>query len=184
MPYVLEVTCSGTVAQGAVNVWHAQVPNSNLATEVSAVLTALDTFYEAVKQHLQMGTITSGSRMVTVDQNPNLEIPRTPLTCASTGVGQEVLTACVVCSHKAQALGGRYRGRQYIGPLDTGVVNTDGRTLQTTPANDFSSALATLFGTTAAGIAFGTWSRKYNSFSASTVTEVRGTIGTQRRRLN
>lgn len=183
MATVVEVTCTSSLATDAVNVWHWRIPESNVSTEIAAVISALDTFYEAIDANLAPATITIGTRVATVDKNPNEEVPHSSLTTVTSGASTGMLAASAVIGHRAALIGGRYRGRKYIGPLTSGSIQSNGRLLDATFRSSLLSALTTLGTTTTAGIEMGVWSRKFSSFTPSTVFSVAETLGVQRRRL-
>lgn len=184
MTAVIRVTCESSFATLAVNAWHWRIPEANTATEVSGILTALDTFYEAIDANLAPATWTIGSRVVTVDQSPNEEIFASALTCVTSGATNGFLGACAVVSHRGAAVGARYRGRKYIGPLTAAALASNGRELSSGTLSTISTAFTTLGGFTTNGVEFGVWSEKFSQFTPSTVFAVRTQLGTQRRRVS
>lgn len=184
MVAVIRVTCVSDVALGAVNVWHWRIPEANVLTEVNGILGALDAFYEAIDAYLAPAIITIGSRVTTVDQTPNEEIFASALTCTTSGSGSDLLAGCIVANWRGAQVGARYRGRVYLGPLDTDAINSNGRTVAATPSGIVLTALSTLGQFSTNGVEHGTWSRTYNVFTPSAVYGVNPIAGIQRRRLN
>lgn len=183
MSTVVRIVSEATSSRESVNVWHFRCPESNLSTEVAAAISAVDTFYEAIKALLTIPTYTHGTRVVTVDKDPNIVVPSTNLTTTTTGTGPAVLSACIVASITGTAIGPRYRGRVYLGPIAVTNLNSDSANWNGTPVGTVSTALATLVGTHTAGIELGIWSRKYETFEPATGSSVGTAVGTQRRRL-
>lgn len=184
MPYVIEVTAESSLSTESVNVWHWRVPNSALVTEVNTCITALDTFYEAIKTYLSSQTILIGFRTKTVDQTPNLLVGGTSQTTVSTTGTPTVLSACVVLSLGSTIIGGSRRGRKYLGPLVDGAKDSTGRQVSSGAITTITTAATALMGTTTNGVQLGVWSRKTNTFTAVTSINVNPILGTQRRRLN
>lgn len=183
MVTVVEVTTESSIVTESVNVWHWRIPEANVGTEVAAIVTALDTFYEALDARLLTQTWTIPTRVVTVDKNPNVEIGASGTTATNTGTGGVVLAASAVCSYRGAFVGRRYRGRKYVGPLSSTAVASNGRELESAARADFLAALVALGTTTTAGIEFGVWSRKFSQFTPCTVFAVDNTLGIQRRRV-
>jgi hypothetical protein len=183
MSAVIRVSVESNLATGSVNVWHWIIPNSSPVTESNNAVNALDTFYTALGSVLGAQTFTIGSRVVTVDQNPNLIIGATSQTATTSGTGYSVLSACAVVRLSSSIVGGGHRGRVYLGPLANNVLNSNGRELTTAIANTITSAAATLMGTTTGGIQLAVWSRTTRVATAVTGVAVPTGLGTQRRRL-
>lgn len=184
MVAVVKVVTTSSIATESVNTLHWQIPEANVATEVAGILTAIDTFYEAIKQYLAPQTYTIGSRVLTVDQSPNEEVFASALTCVTTGAATQVLSACAVANYRGAAIGPRYRGRNFIGPLDNDAIATGGRLVDTTFRTALIAALTTMGGTTTNGVQFGIWSNKFSTFEPATVFGCNTVLGTQRRRLH
>ena len=183
MPAVIRISAEGDIATGAVNVFHSLIPNSAPVTEANNAIGALNTMYGTLATWLQMGQITIGKRVVTVDQNPDLVIGATSQIVASTGASFDPLNCAAVISWGTQVVGGSRRGRTYLGPLEAGGVSSDGRTIASAMRTAILSAATAMAGTTTGGIQFGIWSRKLQTFTAVNSITVNPLVGTQRRRL-
>lgn len=181
---IVRIAAESTIAFGSVNVWHWDLPGVAETTEVNAAITALDTFYEAIKTHLQPAVITAGTRVVTVDESPNRVIAGTPLSTTTTGTDNAPRQAAVVCKLLTPFIGKSYSGRVYLGPLYKSAIATDGRQVSSGTISTVQTALTTLVGTTTSGIQLVVWSRKLNAATPVTGSAVNGVIGTQRGRLN
>jgi hypothetical protein len=183
MVAVVEVTTESNIATGSTNVWHWRIPEANVGTEVAAIVSALDTFYEALDNYLQAQTWTIPTRVVTVDKNPNQEIGASGTTAANVAAGGPILAGCAVASYRGVFVGRRYRGRKYLGPLASASVQSNGRLLVTGARDAILAALVALGTDDTAGIEFGVWSRKFTSFTPATVFTCDPVIGIQRRRM-
>lgn len=184
MSKVIRIDAISSLSTKAENSWFWQIPGAgSQAAEIATCISALDTFYEAIKHLLVAGTISIGDRVVTVDQDPNQELAATPASVATTGTPAAVLSAAMVVSLRGANIGGRYRGRKFLGPLDEDLVASDGANWDPAAVAAVSSALTTLVGTSANSVQLGTWSKTYSIFTAATASAVRGAIKTQRRRL-
>lgn len=183
MVAVIELRASQSLATAAVNVWHCRIPEANVNTEVAAAISALDTFYEAIKARIQITILTVEGLVRTVDKNPNVYIGGSGLTTSTTGpVGGSLATA-VCMSMKSSTVGGSHRGRKYLGPCPASVVNTDGRTVASAVVTEILNAGTVLLGTSTAGIDFGIWSRQDQVFTSWDTVSVNPVLATQRRRL-
>jgi len=180
---VVEIRASNSIATEAVNVWHWRIPESNAVTEVNAAITALDTFYEAIKSRIQTGLITVEGLARTVDQNPNEYIGGSGLTTSTTGAAGGSLASAIVLSLKSNTVGGSRRGRKYLGPMAAASLQADGRSIGAATITEVTNAASTLIATTTSGIEFGVWSRLLNVFTPITTVAVNPIVGTQRRRL-
>lgn len=184
MVAIVRVPVESSLATGSVNVWHWEIPNSAPITEVGEVTAALDTFYTAIAGVLFVQTFTIGTRCVTVDQNPNVIIPANTGSATATGVGVSVLSAAAVLSLGSYVVGGTHRGRVYLGPLDQGAVQSNGRQLGTSEQSTINSAAGALLTPTASGCRLVVWSRKNNTATVVTSVSTALQLGTQRRRLS
>ena len=184
MVAVIKVITTGSIATESVNTLHWRIPEANVSTEVAGILTAIDTFYETIDSYLAPQTFTIGSRVLTVDQSPNEEIFASALTCVTSGAATQVLSACAVVTYRGAPIGPRYRGRNFLGPLDNDAIATGGRLLDTTFRNTLITAMTTLGTTATNGVEFGIWSNKFQTFEPATVFSANPVLGTQRRRLH
>lgn len=184
MAAVVQITASSSLATQAVNVWHWQIPNSSPTTEVNNCVTALDTFYEAIKANLVAGTITVSGRAKTVDQGTNIWINGTSLTTVTTGSGTAPLSGCVVASLGSNVVGGSRRGRVYLGPITDSAIQSDGRSINTGISSTWLTALTTLISTTTGGVQLVVWSRTLLTATAVVNCAINPILGTQRRRLH
>jgi len=180
---VIRVVAEFDGAQGAANVWHWRCPEVDLETEAQEAVDALETFYLAVEDSLGAGTWRIGETVQTVDQDPNTFVGVTSAVVPVTGTGREVLSACVLIRWGSGVVGGSHRGRTYMGPLDSGCVDTDGRSIVGSQRTLFETSAGALLTPTAAGAVLGTWSRKNQSFTTATSVGVRPFAATQRGRL-
>ena len=183
MACVVRVTVESSLATEAVNTTHWRIPESAPTTEVNGIIGALDAFYEAVKTYLYGMTLTTGARVVTVDQNPNRLIPSTPLTCTPSGGTPAPFQAAVVCGLYATEIGPRYRGRFYLGPLLVGAIGTTGTAPSAAATTTIQTALTTLAAFSTNGVQMVVWSRKFQTYEEVATAVVSQTLGTQRRRL-
>lgn len=184
MSKVIRIDVESSLATESVNVFHWQIPGAgSQAAEIATCIGAMDSFYEAIKAYLSAGTLTIGERVVTVDQNPNQELASTPATVSTTGGAPTVLSAALLVGMRGASIGGRYRGRKFLGPLDEDLISSDGTSIDPAVVAATATAWATLVGTTTNSVAFGTWSKTYGIFTAATASVVRGAVKTQRRRL-
>jgi hypothetical protein len=181
---VVEIRASHSVSTQAVNVWHYRIPEANVLTEVNAAITALDTFYEAIKTRLVTGTLTVEGLVRTVDQSPNEYIGGSGLTTTCTGAAGASLATAVCLSLKSQLVGGSNRGRKYLGPCIAGVLQGDGRSIASSVVTDFTTAATTLVATVTSGIELGIWSRKNSTFTPVTAVGINPVAASQRRRLH
>lgn|SRR5215471_1031873 len=186
MSAVIRITAEGS--NGGVpdvNVFHWRIPNSAPATEVGGIATALSTFYNAIKAYLNAGTITIGSRVVSVDQTPNFVVPITPLTVATTGGANVTAGTCIVCSWQTGLVGRSFRGRNYLGPISTtNGTAQDGHHANATAVVAFQTAADTLRAVTTNGVSFVIWSKVVNGSTNVTGAVVQSILGTQRRRTS
>jgi hypothetical protein len=180
---VIRVTAESSLATESVNVFHFEIADVTPVTEAQAAVDALEDFYDAVKSLLVAGTLTIGSRVVTVDQTPNSVIAATSRTVVTTGTATEGLALAAVLSWSTGLIGPRYRGRNYLGPLAGSVITTDGRTLNGTDRTTFISAAAThlITGLTAADLVV--YSRKFNTAQTINGVGMDTVAGVQRRRM-
>lgn len=183
MPAVIEVRAHAGFATEAVNVWHWRIPNSVPVTEVNTITTALDTFYTAIVGLLQSTVWTIEGLARTVDQAPNQYIQGPTQTATATGTLGYNLSTSICVNKKSNLVGGSRRGRVYLGPVPSAVVNSDGRTITTAATGTLVAAFATLVSTSANGVEFGVWSRKFQTFTPCPNFSVDPVIATQRRRL-
>lgn len=183
MPAVIRVPVESSLATQSVSVWHWIIPNSAPSTEANNAINALDTFYTALSSILAPQTFTIGSRVTTVDQNPNLIIGASSQTATGAGSGTEILSAAAVLSLGSSVVGGSHRGRKYLGPLGANVVTTNGRDISSGTASTITAAAATLMGTTTGGIQLAVWSPTQSVATAVSAVSCRTLLGTQRRRL-
>ena len=183
MVAIVRVPVEGSLATQSVNIWHWEIPNSAPTTEVSEINVKLDTFYTALASILAVQTFSIGTRVVTVDQNPNLIISGTTQTSTASGTGTQVLSACAVLQLSSAIVGGAHRGRVYLGPLDTNSVQSNGRSLDTTVRSDITAAAGALLTPTASGCRPVIWSRKNLAATVVSGVSTAATVGTQRRRL-
>jgi len=183
MAAIVRITAEFDGAQGAANVWHYRCPNVDLETEAQEAVDQLETFYLAVEDSLGAGNWRIGETVQTVDQSPNTFVGVTSAIVPVTGTGRELLSACVLLRWGSGIVGGSHRGRTYMGPLDAGCIDTDGRSIVGSQLTIFTNAAAALLTATAAGAQLGTWSRKNESFTVATSVGVRPFAATQRGRL-
>jgi hypothetical protein len=183
MPAVIRVSVESSLATQSVNVWHWIIPNSAPVTEANNAINALDAFYTTLTTTFAPQTFTIGSRVVTVDQSPNLIIGATSQTAAGTGASTEVLSAAAVLRMYSSIVGGSHRGRKYLGPLSGGVVASNGRELVSGTVTNITAAAATLMAVTTGGINLAVWSETTQSATAVTGVGCATTLGTQRRRI-
>ena len=186
MSAVVRITAEGdnnTIP--VVNVMHWNIPNSAPVTEINGILTAMQTFYNAVKAGITAGTIHIGLNVVTVDQTPNINLTTTPLTVATTGGAVASASASAIISWKTPFVGRSFRGRTYLGPLATTAGTAqDGHNVLGSYVTTVQTAAATLLAFTTNGVAFVVWSKAHNTKTTITSAVVRANIGTQRRRVS
>lgn len=183
MPAVIRVPVESSLSTQAVNVWHWIIPNSSPLTEASGICTALDTFYTAIAGVLGATTFTIGTRVVTVDQTPNLVIPAVTQSAVGTGPGFSMLASCAVLQLGSNVVGGSHRGRVYLGPLDSSAVDSTGRQIASADQSTITAAAATLMAFTTNGVQLAVWSRKNLVATPVTGVSTRNIVGIQRRRL-
>lgn len=184
MPAVIRIAAESSLATASVNVWHWIIPNSAPVTEAQNAVDALDTFYTAIAGELANGIVwTIGSRVVTVDQNPNLVIGVVTGSATGTGTNTNILSAAAVLNLGSNIVGGAHRGRVYLGPLDSAATNSNGRQIASSTQTAITAAAGTLMATTTGGIQLAVWSRKNLQATAVSSVSTRLTIGSQRRRL-
>lgn len=185
MSKVIRVVAESSLAIESVNVFHWQIPGAgSQATEIAAAITAMTNFYNAVKALIPTSTITIGTRVVTVDQTPNQELASSNATVTTTGGSTSAVTsAAAVCAYRGPFIGARYRGRIFLGPLADAAVASSGTDITGSAATTISAAWATLVATTTSSIAFGVWSRTFQTFTPAVASSVRSGLGSQRRRL-
>mgnify|MGYP001084417985 CR=1 FL=1 len=184
MAAVVRIPVESNIATASVNVWHYRIPNVSPVAEVNEAVVQLDTFYTAIASLLQAGTWTIGSRCVTEDQTPNVIINATTGSVTTSGTAGEILSACAVLAIRSNVVGGSRRGRKYLGPLDAGVVDADGRTVGASDRTTINTAAAALLSATASGAEMGIWSRQLSVFTLATGVGTGARVGTQRRRLS
>lgn len=172
---------SGT--QQAVNVWHFDCGGAATTSLANECIVKVDTFLEAIKAFLAAGTYTTGSRVVTVDQTPNAVVAATALTCVSSGVGNAPRQVAAGVSWRTAFIGRSFRGRNYIGPLASGAVASDGLNLNSTFASDLLTAAGNLRTVTTGGAQLCVWSERLQAANVVTGAAVPLSLRTQRRRL-
>lgn len=182
MTAVVAIPVESNLATESVNVWHWRIPETSSGTEVNTCINALDTFYTAVGSIFTAQTFTIGSRVVTVDLEPNRIIAGTVQTAASGTASIAPLSLAIVCSLLTSTVGGSFRGRKYLGPVGNSAVHTDGRTFTSSTVSTVQGALNTLIATSTGGVELGIWSRTREVFTPVETGVVRSLIGTQRRR--
>jgi hypothetical protein len=180
---VIRVTVESSLATESVNVFHFEIADVSPVTEAQAAVDALEDYYDSIKNLLVAGTLTIGSRVVTVDQTPNSVIAAVSRTVVTTGTATEGLALAAVLSWSTGLIGPRYRGRNYLGPLGGVVISSDGRTLDGTSRNTLISNAAThlITGLTAADLVV--YSRKFNTSQTITGVGMDTVAGVQRRRM-
>lgn len=154
-----------------------------MSTEVAGIIGALDTFYEAIDLYLAPQTIIIGARVKIIDTVPETEVFASALTCTTSGTTFDNLAGAIVIRHRAAQIGGRYRGRKYLGPLDEAATASNGRLLETACSSAVAVALSNLAAFSTNGVEFGVWSEKFSQFTPTPITSVNPTLGIQRRRL-
>lgn len=180
---VIRVPVESSLATAAVNVWHFNVGAVSPVTDAQAAVDALEDFYDSIKAYLVAGTLTIGGRVVTVDQDPNSVVATTSRSLATTGTQTEALSVAAVLKHITPFIGPRYRGRTFLGPVDSNVLNADGRTLSTTIRNTMISNAVTHLLTNLSLADLVVYSRKFNTPNVVTGFGMDTTAGTQRRRM-
>jgi len=183
MAAVVRVAAESSLASGAVNVWHYRIPNIDLDDEVGEVLDAIKAFYDALATWLVTQTWTIGERVVTVDLNPNQIAASAARTSTSSGTGEEGLSLAGVLQLKTYTVGGSFRGRKYIGPLEDGVVATGGRQIGSTTRAAIISAATSLLTPTAAGCQLVIWSKTLEQATTVAGVSCASVLGSVRRRL-
>lgn len=183
MVAVIRVTAESSLATASVNVWHFQIPDTARVAEADEVVDKLDTFYTALATMLTSATWTIGSRVVTVDKNPNQVVGATSETSTSSASGTSSLAMCAVLHFSGANIGPRYRGRVYLGPLSASALNSDGRTIASANKATITSAATTLMGVGALGTQLVVWSRKWSAATIVTTIGVTNVAGVQRKRL-
>jgi len=180
---VVRVAAESSLASGAVNIWHYRCPNIDLDDEVGEVLDALKGFYDGLATWLVAQTWTIGERVVTVDLSPNLVSAAAPRTSTSTGTGEEALSVAGVLQLKTYVVGGSFRGRKYIGPLEDGVVATGGRQIGSTTRAAIITEASDLLIPTAAGCQLVIWSKTLNQATTVAGVSCASVLGSVRKRL-
>jgi hypothetical protein len=105
---------------------HSSAPDN---TKVSGYSAAFATFYQAIKAiYFTSTTVTVNYKVVAVDATPPILWPSTPTSVVGTGTtGFQPPQVCYVCSWKTLQATRHGRGRIYLGPLCSGVLQSDGR---------------------------------------------------------
>lgn len=183
MSAVIEVRSHHAIATNAVNVWHFQIPQVTPVTEAQTCIDALLAFFTNLNTRIQSGLMTIDGLVRTVDKSPNVFYNATTKTVNCTGSGVVPLSTAVVCGFKSDFVGKSRRGRKYIGPVTSGQINADGRTIATAALTAFTTECLALMNLTTNGVAFGVWSRKLAVFTETNTVNINNIIGTQRRRL-
>lgn len=183
MVAVVQIPVESNLPTESVNVWHWEIPEANSVTEVNVCINALDTFYTAIQATLAAQTFTIGRRVTTVDLDPNRIIAGTPQTAASATANWAPFQACGVVQLLTSTVGGSFRGRKYIGPLERGQIAATATDLVSTAISTWQGALNTLVATSGSGVQLVIWSRKNQVSTPVESGVVRTRLGTQRRRL-
>ena len=183
MAVTIRFSAESDISQGAVNVWHYRCPDTALATEAQEAVEQVAAFYLAIEDLLAAQTFTIGNRVVTVDDDPNQILGVSSETQLCTGTGREVQSAAALVRWRSNLVGGSRAGRTYLGPLDSGCVDTDGVNLTGTTVTTITTAAGALLTPTAAGAQLCVFSRKFGTSTVVTGTGTRARVATQRGRL-
>jgi hypothetical protein len=181
---VIEVRSHHSLATNVYNVWHFQIPQVTPVTEAQTCIDALLAFFTNLNTRLFAGLMTIDGLVKTVDKSPNnVFYNATTKTVTTTGSGVLPLSAAICCGFKSDFVGKSRRGRKYIGPITSGQINADGRTVATAALTAFTTECVTLMNLTTNGVAFGVWSRKLGQFTETNTVNINNVIASQRRRL-
>lgn len=127
----VEIT-GGTLPSPAINVWHARAETLGDIAGVGispydGPLGALFDFYTVMKSMIPAGmTITIPSQFTDVDTQEEASADSTIPAITSTGTGSAPPGLAVTVSWKTSIAARRARGRTFVGPLCTAVLQSDG----------------------------------------------------------
>lgn len=180
---IIRFTSEFSGSYQAVNVWHFLTPTPATTTHANEAIDAVDAFFTAFPTYMRAGTWTHGTRVVTVDNEPNFVVAATPETTTTTGSSPAPNQVAAGITWQTDFIGKSYRGRTYIGPLSMLGLNSDGQTLTTPFATALGTAANTLMAPLASGTQLCVWSPTGQFGNLVTSNIVRLGYRTQRRRL-
>lgn len=123
---------SGLPEDKVVNVWHCTAPDP---TEAADFIANVIGFYQSIDEHFSAVVNASTDACSVKAYNLDDPIPRAPevedtFTLADATGGELPLEVAICLSFQGDQISGqpqaRRRGRIYLGPLETGVVDLDG----------------------------------------------------------
>lgn len=180
---VIRFTSEFSAAQEAVNVWHFDCHGAASTTLANEAITKVDTFYEAIKALLAPGTWNHGQRVTTVDLTPNVVVPATPLTTTATGSNNAPRQAAAGVSWQTAFIGKSYRGRSYLGPVTTSMLDSGGLAIGSAALAIIVAALPAMYAPTAGGAVLAVWSPTLQTANDVVGATAHSGLRTQRRRL-
>jgi hypothetical protein len=180
---VFRFTSEYSGAQEAVNVWHFMTAGAPTTTQANEAIQAVDAFFTAIPTFLAAGTWNHGQRVTTVDQTPNFVVAATPQTSPGTGGSPAPRQVAAGVSWNTAFIGRSFRGRNYIGPLSSSALHTDGLTLVAALQTALVTAATALMAPTTNGAQLCVWSETLQQGNAVIASVVRSGYRTQRRRL-
>jgi hypothetical protein len=183
---VAEVTCSITGGPTtAYNIWHFNMSDPFDVPQITAIGSGLVAYYQSLKALFASGsTITVGEKFLYLGTVPPVYVSYVPVSFASTGSSRNAANVAAVSSWRTASAGRSYRGRTYLGPLETTALDTNTGLLAAGVVAGIKTAGEALI---AAGVTTSTnlviYSRKLNSAATVIAAQVDTRPDSQRRRL-
>lgn len=141
----------GAGSPGA-NIWHIRTIDPSPTTELNQANTLIGyihTFYVALLAYFPNGTTISLGTVT--EEGTQREIVPTFAPVLGTGTGNSPQALCAVVTWRTSIAARRGRGRTFVGPLNTGTVQSDGTLNDTFRANVIAAASALVSSSTAYG---------------------------------
>lgn len=147
-------------ADAAVNVWHFQSSGAAGGTEYDVITSSLETFYNTLAGKLSPAIANGWTVKIydLADAEPRVPVNEDTINPSPGGLAPLPAELAVCMSYKSAVVSGvpaaRRRGRLYLGPLATGVLDSSGmissdtRTVVTGAATAFADDIGAVAGLT------------------------------------
>lgn len=136
----INISFPGAGSPGA-NIWHIRTPGPLVGdelTQANALIAIIHTFYTDLLAYFPNTTaITLGT---VVEEETQREISPTFAQVTGTGTGSSPQALALVVTWKTSIAARRGRGRTFVGPLNTGAVESNGTPNETFRANALLAA--------------------------------------------
>lgn len=150
-----------SLPSSAFNIWHIRTTVDG--TDPGPALSALSTWYTALKGYLAPGTtVVFPAALVDVNTDTEQTIASVPATIAGSGTSWTAPGLAVTFSWKTTVRARRGRGRTFFGPLAASTLGSDGRPSGPflTTANSATTALVADSAGNTNGWAFGVYGQQ------------------------